>query len=272
MAKPAPDLSSVYLKLDRASEHMDSVSEQTKAFLERKPAPFGFRTEPTVGPDKVRTYTLYATVRREPPRELGLVVGDAIANIRHALDHLIYEMSPPSARRRGKTGFPIYTDRCEFQVLGATLLRGIKGDERTMIERHQPYQSGQAAVNHPLAILNRLANQDKHRVLLPLVAAVNNTGTWIGSTNANIKIGYFRPGPVEHDTKIMEFTATPEDPAENVHVEPQSGLQIQLANTGTINMDLEVSELLGMCWHYVRHSLIDMWFKWGQMPPATAPP
>ena len=196
-----------------------------------------------------------------------MTIGDVVQNIRHALDHLVYELSTPSARNQGKSGFPIFTDKCEFQVLGAPLIRGIKGDERTLIERHQPYQAPYPARNHPLAILNKLANQDKHRVLLPVIAAVSNTGSWIGSTNADIRIERFHPGPVEHDAEIMAFTASPKDPADKVNVEPQSALQIQLADTGALGLTLEVSELLYMLHHYVRHSVIEMWFRYGHMPP-----
>ena len=267
MPKPSYDLTSVNLKLDRASEHMDTVSRQTEAFIKRKPAPFDFWTKETSGAGKSRKYVLRAIIREEPPRELGLAIGDAVQNMRHALDHLVYELSSPSARRDGKTQFPVYDDRCRFEVLGAPLIKGISGDERTLIERLQPYQATYAARDHPLAILNRLANQDKHRVLLPLVAAVNHTGTWIGSTNADIQIIEFNPGPLKDNAKIMVFTATPHDPAEKVHVEPESGLQIQLADTGIVGMD--VKELLGMLWHWVRMDAIDMWFKWGHMPPAA---
>lgn len=267
MAKTPPDLSSVYLKLDRASEHMDTVSRQTKAFIESNPAPFDFWTKEAPGPGKSRKYVLRAIIRKEPPRELGLAIGDAIQNIRHALDHLVYELSTPSARNRGKSGFPIFTDKCEFQVLGTLLIKGIKGDERTLIERLQPYQAPNTVGNHPLAILNRLANKDKHRVLLPLISAVSQTGTWIGTTNADIQIIEFNPGPLKNNAKILVFTATPQDPSEKVHVQPKSGLQIQIADTGTIGMDLEVSELLAMLWHWVRNDAIDHWFVREYMRP-----
>jgi hypothetical protein len=269
MAKAPPDLSSVLLKLDRASEHLDCLREQTRTFLERKPAPFDFRTEKTTRRGKPDLHILRAIVRREPPRELGLTVGDVVQNIRHALDHLVYELSTPSRRNRGKTGFPIFDDRCRFEVLGEPMIKGITGDERTLIERHQPYQASHPPGNHPLAILNKLANQDKHRVLLPVIAAVNNTGSWIGSTNADIRIERFHPGPVQNDAEIMAFTATPKDPADKMHVEPQSALEIQLADTGAVGMSLEVSDLLDMLHHYVRHSLIEMWFRYGQVPPAV---
>jgi hypothetical protein len=52
MTKRAFDLSEVFAKLDRASEHMQTVSSQTESFLKHDPAPFGFRTKETSGSGK----------------------------------------------------------------------------------------------------------------------------------------------------------------------------------------------------------------------------
>ena len=100
MAKAPPDLSSVFLKLDRASEHLDCLREQTRTFLELKPTPFDFRTKKTARPGKPDLYILRAMVRREPPRELGLTIGDVVQNIRQALDHLVYELDTVRAQPR----------------------------------------------------------------------------------------------------------------------------------------------------------------------------
>ena len=43
--KSPPDLSGVRLKLDRAEHHIESLSAEIQAFRQRKPKPFGFRTE-----------------------------------------------------------------------------------------------------------------------------------------------------------------------------------------------------------------------------------
>src|SRR4051812_23942073 len=108
MAKP--ELSGVRLKLDRAQTHIDVLRDKTSAFRERKPAPFGFRTETTTKADELVEYVLYAVVREEPPRSLGPVIGDVLHNLRSALDHLVYELSTARARRSSNTQFPIFTD------------------------------------------------------------------------------------------------------------------------------------------------------------------
>jgi hypothetical protein len=83
-------------------------------------------------------------VREEPPRRLGVPVGDAIQNIRNALAYLVYELSPAKYRCQGRTGFPIYDDECLFEVEGRKQIRGITGDELRLIERYQPYVAAHA--------------------------------------------------------------------------------------------------------------------------------
>jgi hypothetical protein len=273
VAASKPDLSSVDLKLARASEHMDVARDRQRQFLDQDPPPFGFRVEETAEPDRSVKYVLRATVRTPPPRELGLVVGDAVQNIRQALDHLVYELAPPSRRDRGRTGFPIFDDRSRFEAYAGPLIEGLGADERTLIERHQPYHYGVHANKHPLAILNRLANQDKHRVLLPIVAAVRETDTWIGHTNAKISVDWFVPGPVVDGARIIEFSVQPEDTGLEMHVQPQSGLQIQLAETTAAGaLDASIDDMLKNLHGYVRNFVVDAWFKWGHMIPEPDPP
>lgn len=271
VAIPAkPDLSGVYLKLDRANEHIETVRSQTKTFLERHPAPLDFRTDETPGPNKSVEYVLYAVIREEPPRELALFIGDAIQNIRNALDYLVYELTPPSKRQTIKTQFPICTTAGNFKKSGLPKIAGVPGGEHTLIERVQPYIASNPPGNDPLAILAELSNLDKHRLLLTVAAAVSESASWIESTNARIRITEYNPGRVKHDAKILAFTATPEDPTTDMYVKPRSGLEIQVEDTGAIGLDLEIGDLLRMIHFHVRHSVIDMWFTHGRMPLTWA--
>jgi hypothetical protein len=80
---------------------------------------------------------------------------------------------------------------------------------------------------------------------------------------------------VKHNEKIMAFTARPKDRFKEMHVKPQSGLEVQLGEVGMfypegVPITAEISEFLDYLWHYVRHTVIDMWFKFGYIPPASA--
>ena len=276
MTQTPPDLIDITHRLERAKEHIETVRSRTKTFLERDPKPLDFRTEEQSGPGNAKQYVLFAVIREEPPRNLGAPVGDAIQNIRNALDYLIDELSPPKFRRRGRTGFPIYDDKCLFEVEGRRLIRGITGDALTLIERFQPYKRTDPPSNDPLSVLRRLSNKDKHRLLLPVAAAVSDSNSWVSSDNAIINFTGYAPGPVKHDAEILAFTARPKDPSKNMQVYPQSGLEVQLGEPGLFYSDgtpvtAEISDFLGYLWDHVSHTVIDMWFKYGYMPPEPTP-
>ena len=100
-----------------------------------------------------------------------------------ALEHLVYELSTPAGRRRG-TAFPIFDDEDDFKRQGEPKIATIRGDERTLIERLQPYNATKVASDNPLAILRKLSNLDKHRLLVTTVAAVSELESGVGSGNA----------------------------------------------------------------------------------------
>jgi hypothetical protein len=267
MAKVAPDLSGVYLKLDWANTHLQTLRKKLETFEKGNPAPFGFRTEETSRPDKSVEYVLYAIVRETPPADLAPVIGDVLHNVRSALDHLVYELAPPRVRKKRKTQFPIFTDECRFKVISPPYIEGITGDERTLIERVQPYNASPVPQNDPLAVLSELSNLDKHRLLVPVIAAVSNTNVWVGSDNADIRFTFIEQGAMKHDTKIVAFTASPQDASKKMDVHPQSGLEIQLADTGA-TMTSSAVNLLDMVIHHVRRSVVSVWFEYGFMPPT----
>lgn len=263
--KSPPDLSGVRLKLDRAEHHIESLRAEIQTFRQRKPKPFGFRTEKRSGLDGSVEYVLYAIVREPPPREWALIIGDAVQNIRSALEHLVYELSTPTGQRRG-TQFPIFDDECRFKVLGEPKIATIKGDERKLIERVQPYNAEKIPRNDPLAILNKLSNLDKHRLLVTTVAAVSEQETWVGSDNAEIDFTFIETGPVKHDAKIVALTAAPKDPAVQMNVQPKADLEVHVADTGIVGYRIEAVRLLGMLHHHVR-TMVDVWLWHGFMPP-----
>jgi hypothetical protein len=67
---------------------------------------------------------------------------------------------------RERTQFPISTDAGRYFTKGRNQVRPLDGMHRQVIRRLQPYQYGTAAPDHSLAVLNRLSNQDKHRLLI----------------------------------------------------------------------------------------------------------
>jgi hypothetical protein len=147
--------------------------------------------------------------------------------MRAALNYLVYELAQPEVRKKGRTQFPIFTNEQDFQSNATSMIEGITGDDRELIERVQPYNATKVPANDPLAILNKLSNRDKHRLLIPMIAAVNRTGVWAAADNADVRFHFLHDGPVEHGDEIVRFSATPKDPAKK----DEGASRVELRNT-----------------------------------------
>jgi hypothetical protein len=98
---------------------------------------------------------------------LGLIASDAVTNLRFALDHLTWQL----ALTRTKTPF----DRTEFPIEKEwgpknrarfkKALQSVPTPAVDLIQELQPYHRGQAAVEHPLWLLDQLCNIAKHVVV-----------------------------------------------------------------------------------------------------------
>ena len=103
MTPAQADLSGVRLKLDWAAKHIETFRQTVESFQEHDPAPFAYRQEEHPQADGSVEYELYAVIREPPPRELALIIGDVVHNLRSALDHLVYTLSSREAQQSGST-------------------------------------------------------------------------------------------------------------------------------------------------------------------------
>ena len=53
-------------------------------------------------------------------------------------------------------------------------------------------------------------------------------------------------------------------------VHPQSGLEIQIGNTGIVGYTIGGVNLIETIHHHVRHMIIGLWFEHGYMPRTWA--
>ena len=169
------------LKVERALQHLDSLREQTRTFTESDPYRTVIEADPETGDQVVRIRFTHA--ERRIPRRLGLVAGDAIHNLRSALDHLTWQLAVLGTGPGRRTQFPLFDDPNEYRRNEAQLLEGIAKGHRARIETLQPYHvkalvavgGGLSGLHDPLVTnlslmpLGRLDNTDKHRLLLPII-------------------------------------------------------------------------------------------------------
>ena len=162
-------------KTDRATVHMAELKRLTTAFLEDEEEPPPFRAVEGIERDPSR-YVMRAVIDRPFPEWWSLIVGDFVQNLRAALDHfvcqLIYDAGGELTRQNA---FPIFPerpsdrrskDRWKAQV------NGLDDDAIAFIETRQPYHHDEDPRNHTFFALRELSNEDKHRLVLPVVCAI----------------------------------------------------------------------------------------------------
>lgn len=150
------------LKVKRARQHIEELNAALAEHLERGAG------ELRVKQEAKHDYRL--VFEAEPvPAEVSLILGDAVHNLRTALDHLAWELVAAADRKPGKdTYFPIRetreklinaVDKGEMKFAGRDVCRLI-------IDTIQPYKGGNGA----LWPLHDTDIVDKHRLLVPVVA------------------------------------------------------------------------------------------------------
>jgi hypothetical protein len=166
------ELDGPWAKIDRASEHLDSLAFGCRLFLKSKPYYVTADFDPEAGYHVVRL-----RVRQTVPLALSVVVGELVHSLRSALDQAVWLIACRSnpveklwdERIARKIAFPFADCREKFQA--HKLMAYITDDAKAVLDKAQPYQGTDQAM--ALAAVNRLWNIDKHRVVHGGLAAID---------------------------------------------------------------------------------------------------
>lgn len=148
-------------KVERAEEHLKALDRDILAFQRDNPC-------------RVRHYedldkALYIVRSYLPivPQRFGLIAGDAIHNLRSALDHLVWQLALTKPERPfDRTEFPIVAkDTPENRAYFKRVTQSVPDEALPIIKELQPYQRGARYKDDPLWQLDKLWNIDKHRVI-----------------------------------------------------------------------------------------------------------
>jgi hypothetical protein len=175
-AKPtaAERLQGVEVKLDRARKHLDELIGRLAVYAHREPYRLVTQVE-----DEGRKLVFVFELVEKPFPEWGVIIGDFIHNLRSALDHLAYQVVDANGGTvSGDVKFPIY--KCKTSYCGwrkgrkrhRDPLAGVNARAIDAFEQEQPYRrkdTGDDPASHPLAIINKLWNDDKHKLLIPAI-------------------------------------------------------------------------------------------------------
>jgi hypothetical protein len=155
----------VGLKVKRAREHIADLDRRIHLFFTGPPNPY-----PLIREIETHTGDLVIKLDRcEPvPEDLPLVIGDALQNLRTALDHLVWQLVLSNGGTPGtQTAFPITKNAQQYKSVAPGKTKGVTPEAAKMIDAFRPYGGG----NEVLFGLHLLNNSDKHRLLLICGAA-----------------------------------------------------------------------------------------------------
>ncbi len=173
------------LKLIRAREHMEVLGDELSAFSAEDP----YRITHDANADGSE-HVFRAKTTKAPPPFLGVIIGDALQNMRSVLEHLAWGLAfkDKGGEPSRSTGFPVYrTESAFFEVnkktgtyssrSGAHKIAEITNTKaRAAIQGLQPYKRADPNEDW-LYILNELARVDRHQSL-SVIRAVNPSATY----------------------------------------------------------------------------------------------
>ena len=211
------------LKTERARSHIDALAIEVSSFSLSSPCYLVFDD------DSDPEFKVLKLKRTRPiPENIFLITGDAVHNLRSALDHLAYELVKIEISKPRKKSqehlledvqFPIAADinRINHAIKTNQIDKAGKLVEISL-RALRPYRGG----NHGLCALHDLDRIDKHRLIIPVieVTATPYVSTYIdpGSDGGTVTILIPADEPIEFDTPIEFDRATSRIPSNSFAV------------------------------------------------------
>jgi hypothetical protein len=148
-------------KLDRAVQLRDDFHTESARYFKSNPYGIQRRDNPKTG-----ECTFYLTQVPDIPLQLVAIIGDALHNLRSALDHLAWQLVIKAGNiPTNVTAFPICDSAKHHQHESRKRLKGMSQNAIDAIDNLRPYKGGGDPENL-LWCLHRLNAIDKHRLLV----------------------------------------------------------------------------------------------------------
>jgi hypothetical protein len=189
----------ILAKIERAKKHIRDLDEEVRAFL-GPPHPYEVSTEFDA---KVSKIVHYVSSLKPIDPIIPIIAGDAVQNLRTALDYLIVQLVDAHSgnvgeKRLRKTGFPMFESPEEMTPSKIKKkIGGVSPDAEKAILILKPYKGG----NNDLWGLHELNRVEKHRLLI--------TAIWHGPTHMGYSIDIetrTKAGAIIPDV-LKDFTA-----------------------------------------------------------------
>jgi hypothetical protein len=204
-------------KVRHAQHHLETLKDELTSWIDGRPYLVSIEHESR---PEAHTWTFTMNEVLDAPPRIALVFGDYVHNLRSALDQLVWAMSVNNNRGKDPSnanliGFPV-ADKPE-RFYDAPVLRNLTWEQATVLESFQPYHGGDA--NKALGDLNVLWNDDKHRLIHPVITRMKRMPIFeMTDVGDVIDEWYEAKRPLKPDTKIACVTAVPSGPNPDVQV------------------------------------------------------
>lgn len=166
------------LKVDRANKHINDLEDCLGTFLRTKPYNMRIEVDPKTGENLLRFQST-----KNIPDDVPLIIGDAVNNLRSALDLMVAEIYRQAGENDTSARFPFHESR---DNLVDTVSKGIEAFAPAIasliVNQIKPHKGG----NDLLWSLNKLNVMDKHRLLIPVIGAVELSGVHLEDSNGNV--------------------------------------------------------------------------------------
>ena len=151
-------LKSIRLKLSRGNRQLQALERSIDTYWERNPMQVIGEFNPNF-----TQHTSRLSIHEHPPLDWSVRLGEAIHNLRSALDHTVSQLALHHLGYHvDSASFPIFSDPRKFQAEGRLQLRDVSDHARSVIESLQPFKasSPRAPV---LWYINQIWKRDQNR-------------------------------------------------------------------------------------------------------------
>jgi hypothetical protein len=167
-------------------------------------------------------------------RMWAVIFGDAVHNLRSALDHLVWQLVLLDSQREGTEDnqFPIASEGGRYwsasrkgQSLRDWRLNGVSETHKREIDRVQPYRTNEPGKHETLEALRELSNHDKHRLLHTILFSVDvrpeDDFRFLANEDAGEQVGttILQPFSEDGDTEILAVEYECPGPNPDVQIE-----------------------------------------------------
>ncbi len=156
-------LALIMVKVERAKKHVVDLHGEIDAFLSTKPYTVVKNIDSKLGKVGYQISKITPT-----PRIIVAITGDAIQNLRSALDHLAYHLLVVRLGAAASDKYFNFPTPNTANDLERKIQSRLRQDAVDALRKLEPYKGGKG---HQLWVLNRLNNIDKHRIIITVGSA-----------------------------------------------------------------------------------------------------